>query len=217
MRREHRHCRLLPAGQPRRMARHRRGFLPRGRGRAVRRRTKRLAIRRVDGTTTIHRFAVRRSRHPLQRNTTWTMSRDTGLGLNFVGINFYDGQGFMVAKKRQVKSAKQLSGATSMACSPARPRELNLADYFRANNLEARRGGGGKNRRSAQCLFCRTLRRLHDRCFRSSSWRGLRAQPIPADHVILPEVISKELFGPAVRHGDDHWFDVVKWSLVCND
>jgi len=147
----------------------------------------------------------------LSRNTTWTISRDTGLGLNFVGINYYDGQGFMVSKKRNVKSAKQLNGA-AVCVQPGTTTELNLADYFRANNMKFKPVVIEKLAEVLNAYFA-------GRCdVYTTDMSGLVAARASraanaADHVILPEVISKEPFGPAVRHGDDHWFDLVKWSL----
>jgi len=147
----------------------------------------------------------------LARNTTWTITRDTSLGLNFVGVSFYDGQGFMVPKKLNIKSAKQLNGAT-VCVQPGTTTELNLSDYFRANGM------------SFKPVVIETLPEVLNAYFSGRcdvfttdvsglvSTRGSRA-PTPADHVILPEVISKEPLGPAVRHGDDRWFDIVKWTL----
>jgi general L-amino acid transport system substrate-binding protein len=147
----------------------------------------------------------------LSRNTTWTVTRDTSLGLNFVGVNYYDGQGFMVPKKLNVKSAKQLNGAT-VCVQPGTTTELNLSDYFRANRM------------TFKPVVIETLPEVLNAYFSGRcdvfttdvsglvSTRGSRA-PNPADHVILPEVISKEPLGPAVRHGDDRWFDIVKWTL----
>ena len=147
----------------------------------------------------------------LSRNTTWTISRDAGLALNFVGINYYDGQGFMVSKKRNVKSAKQLNGA-SVCVQPGTTTELNLADYFRANNMKFKPVVIEKLEEVLSAYFA-------GRCdVYTTDMSGLVAARASraanaADHVILPEIISKEPFGPAVRHGDDHWFDLVKWSL----
>ena len=147
----------------------------------------------------------------LSRNTTWTITRDTSLGLNFVGVNFYDGQGFMVPRKLNVKSAKQLNGAT-VCVQPGTTTELNLSDYFRANRM------------TFKPVVIETLPDVLNAYFSGRcdvfttdisglvSSRASRA-PKPDDHVILPEVISKEPLGPAVRHGDDRWFDIVKWSL----
>ena len=147
----------------------------------------------------------------LARNSTWSLSRDTSLGLNFVGINYYDGQGFMVAKKANVKSAKQLNGAT-VCLQPGTTNELNVADYFRANNMKFKPVVIEKLEEVLNAYFsgrCDVYTTDH------SGLVALRASraPKPEDHLILPEIISKEPLGPAVRHGDDRWFDIVKWSL----
>ena len=147
----------------------------------------------------------------LSRNTTWTITRDTSLGLNFVGINYYDGQGFMVPKKLGVKSAKDLNGAT-VCVQPGTTTELTLADYFRANHMSFRPLVIEKLEEVMSAYLsgrCDVLTTDH------SGLVALRATrvPDPAAHVILPEIISKEPLGPAVRHGDDRWFDIVKWSL----
>ena len=147
----------------------------------------------------------------LSRNTTWTITRDTSLGLNFVGVNYYDGQGFMVPRKLNVKSAKQLSGAT-VCVQPGTTTELNLADYFRANRMTFKPVVIEKLEEVLNAYFSGRCDVFTTDVSGLVSVRGSRA-PTPADHVILPEVISKEPLGPAVRHGDDRWFDVVKWSL----
>ena len=147
----------------------------------------------------------------LSRNTTWTITRDTSLGLNFVGVNYYDGQGFMVPKKLNVKSARQLNGAT-VCVQPGTTTELNLADYFRANRMSFKPVVIEKLEEVLNAYFagrCDVFTTDHSGLV---ALRASRAQN-PADHVILPEVISKEPLGPAVRHGDDRWFDVVKWSM----
>ncbi|MDQ5849158.1 MAG: amino acid ABC transporter substrate-binding protein [Pseudomonadota bacterium] len=147
----------------------------------------------------------------LSRNTTWTITRDTSLGLNFVGVNYYDGQGFMVSKKLNVKSAKQLNGAT-VCVQPGTTTELNLADYFRANRMTFKPVVIEKLEEVLNAYFagrCDVFTTDHSGLI---SLRASRA-PNPADHIILPEIISKEPLGPAVRHGDDRWFDIVKWSL----
>src|SRR5712664_2448275 len=147
----------------------------------------------------------------LSRNTTWTLSRDTSLGLNFVGVNYYDGQGFRVPEKLNVKSAKQLNGAT-FCVQPGTTTELNLADYFRANRMSFKPVVIEKLEEVLNAYFA-------GRCdvftTDQSGLVALRASraPKPDEHVILPEIISKEPLGPAVRHGDDRWFDIVKWSL----
>jgi general L-amino acid transport system substrate-binding protein len=147
----------------------------------------------------------------LSRNTTWTVTRDTSLGLNFVGVNYYDGQGFMVPKKLNVKSAKQLNGAT-VCVQPGTTTELNLADYFRANRMTFKPVVIDKLEEVLNAYFAGRCDAFTTDVSGLVSVRGSRA-PNAADHVILPEVISKEPLGPLVRHGDDRWFDIVKWSL----
>ena len=147
----------------------------------------------------------------LSRNTTWTITRDTSLGLNFVGVNYYDGQGFMVPKKRKVKSAKQLNGAT-ICVQPGTTTELNLADYFRANKMSFKPVVIEKLEEVVNAYFSGRCDVYTTDISGLVAVRASRA-PKPDDHVILPEVISKEPLGPAVRHGDDRWFDIVKWSL----
>jgi general L-amino acid transport system substrate-binding protein len=147
----------------------------------------------------------------LARNTTWTITRDTSLGLNFVGVNYYDGQGFMVHRKLNVKSAKQLNGAT-VCVQPGTTTELNLADYFRSNKMTFKPVVIEKLDEVLNAYFagrCDVYTTDHSGLI---STRATRA-PKPEEHVILPEIISKEPLGPAVRHGDDRWFDVVKWSM----
>ncbi len=146
----------------------------------------------------------------LFRNTTWTMSRDTKLGFDFVGVNYYDGQGFMVRKSSGIKSAKELDGAT-VCVNTGTTTELNLADYFRANGMKFK-----------PVLFEKAdeVRNAYEsgRCdVHTTDASGLAAQRSamknPKSHVILPEIISKEPLGPTVRHGDNQWGDVVKWTL----
>jgi len=147
----------------------------------------------------------------LARNTTWTITRDTSLGLNFVGVNYYDGQGFMVHRKLNVKSAKQLNGAT-VCVQPGTTTELNLSDYFRANKMSFKPVVIEKMEEVLNAYFagrCDVYTTDHSGLI---STRASRA-PKPEDHIILPEIISKEPLGPAVRHGDDRWFDVVKWTM----
>ena len=147
----------------------------------------------------------------LSRNTTWTITRDTSLGLNFIGINYYDGQGFMVPAKLKVKSAKQLNGAT-VCVQPGTTTELNLADYFRANRMTFKPVVIEKLEEVLNAYFagrCDVFTTDHSGLISLRATKATR----PADHVILPEIISKEPLGPAVRHGDDRWFDIVKWSF----
>jgi general L-amino acid transport system substrate-binding protein len=147
----------------------------------------------------------------LSRNTTWTLQRDTSNGLNFAPVNYYDGQGFMVTKKLGVKSAKELSGAT-VCVQTGTTTELNLADYFRANKMELKPVTIEKYEEvNAAYLAGRCDAITSD----ASQLAAIRANdtPNPADHIILPEIISKEPLAPSVRHGDDQWYDVVKWSI----
>jgi len=146
----------------------------------------------------------------LARNTTWTLSRDA-LAINFVGINYYDGQGFMVPKKANVKSARQLDGAT-VCVQPGTTNELNLADYFRANRMKLKTVVIEKLEEVLNAYFSGRCDAYTTDASGLAALRASRA-PNPADHVILPEIISKEPLGPAVRHGDDRWFDIVKWTL----
>jgi general L-amino acid transport system substrate-binding protein len=147
----------------------------------------------------------------LARNTTWTLGRDTSLSLNFVGVNYYDGQGFMVPRKLNVKSAKQLNGAT-ICVQPGTTTELNLADWFRSNRMTFKPVVIEKLEEVLNAYFagrCDAFTTDHSGLVALRASRATK----PDDHLILPEVISKEPLGPAVRHGDDRWFDIVKWSL----
>ena len=146
----------------------------------------------------------------LARNTTWTFSRDVDLGFEFVGINYYDGQGFMVPKELGVSSAKELDGAT-VCIQTGTTTELNLADYFRKNNLSYEPVPIATNA-EAQPLY------LEGACdVYTTDASGLAATRAafenPGDHVVLPEIISKEPLGPLVRHGDNEWGDIVRWTL----
>jgi general L-amino acid transport system substrate-binding protein len=168
---------------------------------------------RYSPATTQQRFTALQSGEVdlLSRNTTWTFSRDTSLGFNFAGVNFYDGQGFMVPKKLNVRSAKQLSGAT-ICVLPGTTTELNLADYFRANRMTFKPVVIEKLEELQNAYFAGRCDAYTTDISGLVSIRGSRAAN-PGDHVILPEVISKEPLGPLVRHGDDRWFDIVKWTL----
>jgi general L-amino acid transport system substrate-binding protein len=146
----------------------------------------------------------------LVRSSTWTFSRDTDLGLDFVAVDYYDGQGFMVRKELGVKSAKELSGAT-VCVQTGTTTEKNLADYFRANNMELKsvvfetpeqtRGAYDEGRCDAYTTD-------------ASALAAERTQlKNPGDNIILPEIISKEPLGPVVRHGDNRWGDIVRWSF----
>jgi general L-amino acid transport system substrate-binding protein len=146
----------------------------------------------------------------LVRNTTWTSSRDTSLGLNFTGVNYYDGQGFMVRKALKVNSALELSDA-AVCVQQGTTTELNLADYFRANKMKLKTVTFATSDESIKAYDA-------GRCDAfTTDASGLYAERLrlanPNEHVVLPEIISKEPLGPAVRHGDDQWFDIVKWVL----
>ena len=168
---------------------------------------------RYTPTTAQQRFTALQSGEVdiLSRNTTWTVTRDTSLGLNFVGVNYYDGQGFMVPKKLNVTSAKQLKGAT-ICVQPGTTTELNLSDYFRSNSMPFKPVVIEKLEEVQNAYFAGRCDVFTTDVSGLVSTRSSRAQN-PADHIILPEIISKEPLGPAVRHGDDRWFDVVKWTL----
>lgn len=146
----------------------------------------------------------------LSRNTSWTMSRDVQLGLEFIGVTYYDGQGFLVPKKLKVTSAKQLNGAT-ICTNTGTTTELNLADYFRANNLKYKVIAFEKN---AEVLAAYDAGRCD---VYTTDASGLYAERLklksPNDHLILPEIISKEPLGPAVNTGDQQWGDIVRWVL----
>ncbi|WP_313616896.1 amino acid ABC transporter substrate-binding protein [Agrobacterium sp.] len=145
----------------------------------------------------------------LFRNTTWTISRDTALGFNFRTVNYYDGQGFMVPKSLNVKSALELSGA-AVCVQSGTTTELNLADYFKANNLQYNPVVFEKFEEvNAAYAAGRCDVYTTDQSGLYSVRLGL---PNPDDHIVLPEIISKEPLGPAVRQGDDQWFDIVSWS-----
>lgn len=146
----------------------------------------------------------------LARNTTWTLSRDTSLGLDFVGINFYDGQGFMVKRSLGVKSAKELDGAT-VCVQPGTTTELNLTDWFRANNLRFTPVVIERLEEVNAAFFAGRCDSLTTDVSGLASVRASQG-PRAEEYVILPEVISKEPLGPVVRHGDNRWADLVRWS-----
>ncbi|SDO60061.1 general L-amino acid transport system substrate-binding protein [Lutimaribacter pacificus] len=146
----------------------------------------------------------------LSRNTTWTFTRDVDLKFEFTGVNYYDGQGFMVPKALGVSSAKELDGAT-VCIQTGTTTELNLADFFRSNNISYEPVPIETNA-EAQPLY------LEGACdVYTTDASGLAATRAafenPGEHIILPEIISKEPLGPLVRHGDSEWVDVVRWTL----
>ncbi|HZK92143.1 MAG TPA: amino acid ABC transporter substrate-binding protein [Stellaceae bacterium] len=147
----------------------------------------------------------------LSNNTTWTLQRDTELGLNFAPVVFYDGQGFMVAKKLNVKSAKELNGAT-ICVQPGTTTELNLADYFRANKMEYKPVVIEKLDEVVAAFFSGRCDVFTTDASGLAAVRMGRASN-PDDYMILPERISKEPLAPVVRHGDDQWHDIVDWVV----
>jgi len=147
----------------------------------------------------------------LSRNTTWTLQRDTELGLDFAPVVYYDGQGFMVPKKLGVKSAKELNGAT-ICVQPGTTTELNLADYFRANKMTFKPLVIEKLDEVVAAYFSGRCDVFTTDRSGLAGIRVTRAQN-PDDHIILPEVISKEPLAPAMRQGDDQWNDIVRWVV----
>ncbi len=145
----------------------------------------------------------------LARNTTWTSSRDTSLGLDFSVVNYFDGQGFIVRKALKVNSALELNDA-AVCVQQGTTTELNLADYFRANKMKLKTVTFASSDESIKAYDS-------GRCDAfTTDASGLYAERLrlakPDDHIVLPEIISKEPLGPAVRHGDNQWADIVKWT-----
>lgn len=146
----------------------------------------------------------------LWRNTTVTFSRDVGVKLRFHGINYYDGQGFMVSKELGVSSAKELDGA-SVCIQTGTTTELNLADYFHANGMKYEAVTIETNDEARQNY---TAGRCDVYTTDASGLASTRSTfTDPENHIILPEIISKEPLGPATRHGDDQWSDIITWVL----
>ena len=146
----------------------------------------------------------------LSRNTTWTLTRDADLGLNFAGVNYYDGQGFMVSKKLGVDSVLKLDGA-AICIQAGTTTELNLSDYFKANNMKFKAITFDTNDQTIEGF-------KSGRCdVLTTDQSGLYSLRLklekPDDAIVLPEIISKEPLGPVVRQGDDVWFNIVKWTL----
>ncbi|WP_240478254.1 transporter substrate-binding domain-containing protein [Photobacterium aquae] len=146
----------------------------------------------------------------LSRNTTWTLHRDTSLGINFAGINYYDGQGFMISKSLEIESATELDGA-AVCVQSGTTTELNLADYFRYREMKYTPvvfDTAAQTVKGFEAGRCDVL---------TTDQSGLYALRLnlqdPSSAVILPDIISKEPLGPAVRQGDDQWFNIVKWTL----
>lgn len=147
----------------------------------------------------------------LTRNATQTLSRDTDLGLDFVQVNYYDGQGFLIPKKLGVKSAKELDGAT-VCVLPGTTTEQNVADYFRFNKMTMKPVVIENTAELSKAFFAGRCDCLTSD---ASQLAGIRAvAPNPADYTILPQIISKEPLAPAVRHGDNKWKDIVNYSVL---
>ncbi|MDI9245787.1 amino acid ABC transporter substrate-binding protein [Marinobacter sp. CHS3-4] len=146
----------------------------------------------------------------LSRNTTWTLTRDASLGLNFAGVNYYDGQGFLINKNLGVNDATELSGAT-ICIQAGTTTELNLNDYFRAKGMEYKPVVFDTSEQSLQGFVSGRCDVLTSDRSQLAALRSKLADPSSAK--ILPNTISKEPLGPVVRQGDDQWFNIVKWVL----
>ena len=147
----------------------------------------------------------------LSRNTTWTLSRDASLGLHFLPTTYYDGQGFMVPAKLKLKSAKQLKGAT-VCVQSGTTTEKNLTDFSRANNLNLKPVVFEKQEAATGAYFSGRCATYTTDASGLASVRNKEAKD-PKEHVILPDLISKEPLAPAVRRGDDEWFAISKWVI----
>ena len=147
----------------------------------------------------------------LSRNTTWTLTRDVSLGLNFTGVTYYDGQGFMVPVKGKIKNAKQLKNAT-VCVQSGTTTEKNLTDFSRANNLNIKPVVFEKLEATNAAYFSERCQAYTTDASGLASIRNKEAKN-PADHLILPDLISKEPLGPAVRRGDDEFFAIAKWVV----
>jgi general L-amino acid transport system substrate-binding protein len=147
----------------------------------------------------------------LCRNTTATLTRETVNGLNFVHPNYYDGQGFLISKKLNVKSAKQLKGAT-VCTLPGTTTEMNAADFFRKNGMQWKPVVIDSNAELNKAFFAGRCDCLTSDASQLAAIRSVASNP--DDYIILPEIISKEPLAPAVRHGDDQWYDIVNWTVM---
>jgi general L-amino acid transport system substrate-binding protein len=147
----------------------------------------------------------------LSRNSTWTLTRDASLGITFAGINYFDGQGFMVPRKLKIESAKKLANAT-VCVQSGTTSEKNVADYFQANGLKYKQVVFDTAEATQAAFYAGRCQALTTDM---SDLAGARTKATkPDDYLILPEVISKEPLGPAVRRGDDEWFSIVRWTLA---
>jgi len=147
----------------------------------------------------------------LCRNTTRTLTRETTNGLNFVQVNYYDGQGFLVPKKLGIKSAGEMDGAT-VCVLPGTTTELNAADYFRANDMQWKPVVIEQTAELNKAFFAGRCDALTSDMSQLAAQRSVA--PNPDDYMLLPEVISKEPLAPVVRHGDDQWYDIVNWTVM---
>ncbi|NBO20409.1 MAG: amino acid ABC transporter substrate-binding protein [Rhodobacteraceae bacterium] len=145
----------------------------------------------------------------LVRNSTWTFSRDTDLKFDFVAVNYYDGQGFMVKKELGVSSAKELDGAT-VCIQTGTTTELNLADFFKSNNITYTPVNVADDSEAARQFLAGACDAYTTDASGLAATRATLANP--DDYIILPEIISKEPLGPVVRHGDNNWGDIVRWT-----
>ena len=159
------------------------------------------------------RFAVLQSGEVdvLSRNTTWTLTRDASLGLHFTGVTYYDGQGFMVTKKSKITSAKQLKGAT-VCVQSGTTTEKNLTDFSKAANLNMKPVVFDTQEATNKAYFAGRCQAYTTDASGLASVRNKEANN-PDDHVILPDLISKEPLGPSVRRGDDEFFTIAKWVV----
>jgi len=147
----------------------------------------------------------------LCRNTTQTLTRETTNGLNFIHVNYYDGQGFLVPKKLGLKSAKELEGAT-LCVLPGTTTEMNAADFFRRNAMKWKPVVIESTTELAKAFFAGRCDCLTSDASQLAAHRSVA--PNPEDYVLLPEIISKEPLAPVVRHGDDQWYDIVNWTVM---
>jgi general L-amino acid transport system substrate-binding protein len=145
----------------------------------------------------------------LSRNSTWTFSRDTELAFDFVAVNYYDGQGFLVKKDLGVASAKELDGAT-ICVQTGTTTELNLADFAKSNNITYSPVNVADDNEAARQYLAGACDAYTTDASGLASSRASFADP--ENHILLPEIISKEPLGPVVRHGDNNWGDIVRWS-----
>src|SRR5512136_2993393 len=146
----------------------------------------------------------------LCRNTTITLTRETVNGLNFAHVNYYDGQAFMIPKKKKINTAKKLKGAT-VCTLPGTTTEMNAADFFRKNGMPWKPLVIENNAELNKAFFAGRCDVLTSDASQLAAIRSVA--PNPDEYIILPEIISKEPLAPVVRHGDDQWYDIVNWTV----